>query len=429
LVQDADFARSVVMHSERRFRPIYVLAVSNAVSTMGYGLYAYIFPSFLTSLGATPPQVGLVSTLMIVAMAVTLVPGGILSDRGHRKKLLIASWLLPIFAPLFFILAYLGSNWLYALPGVIMFGGSWIGIAAVQSYTSEAAPAGKRGLSFAILLSSSSIGLIASPLIGGVVIEDYGFIVLFLIAFILYAVSTVAVATVPRLPGDSVKPRVNAGEDTLVEGNRKEITTQTISNGKLMNSESGLRDEPSVLRRLTPMLALNCLFMGILYLSWGYIPLYLKQRYGLDYYNVQVMYAIANASSFFVINVIGKLSDRFSPANRLTLTAIPIGAVFLGYWILLNATGLLFLSGGFILMGTVGTISSLMYSIVGELSAGKEVGLTYGVIGTLIYVAEAATPYLGGVIYAYSGQLPFILTLALSPFVLVVVYVAHLKTK
>jgi MFS family permease len=397
---------------------------------MGYGMYAYIFPNFLTFVNATPPEVGLVSTILAASMALTLLPGGVLSDKGHRRKLVIASWFLPVFAPLFFILAQTADTWLYALPGVAMFGSSWIGVAAVQSYISEAAPTGKRGLSFGILVSSGSIGLIPSPLIGGLVVETYGFTALFLLALILYAISTAMVLTIPRLPGDSIAlwDSPSRGLVKPSEEGRNEARILVKKDDESMGKVSRLSSRPSVLRRLIPMLALSCLFMGFVYLGWSYIPLYLSEHYGFNYYSVQLMYAIANLSSIVIINALGKLSDRFSPSDKLALIIVPITAIIFGYWILLDAPSLLVLSGSFILMGSVAAIFPLVYSTVGEMSAGRSVGRTYGVIGTFIYAAEATTPYLGGVLYANSIGLPFTVVLILSPVLFVAVYLAHRKT-
>lgn len=411
-------------------RAVFILGASNAVFTLGYGMYAYIFPNFLTSVNATPPQVGLATTLMSLSMAITILPGGILSDTGHRRKLVIASWLLPVFAPPFFVLSELAGSWLYALPGVVMFGGSWIGVAAVQSYTSEAAPTGKRGLSFGILVSSGSIGLIPSPLIGGLVVQAYGFTTLFFVAFFLYAVSTVLVLAIPRLPGDSLTKSDTANKVSDTSSSSKGTKSSHWDQGsiKAAKGDIELGSRPSVLRRLTPMLALSCLFVGFVYLGWSYVPLYLNQQYGFNYQSVQLMYTILNLSSIVMVNALGKLSDRFSPANKLTLITVPIVTFVLGYSILLYTSNLVYLSGSFAMMGSLAAVYPLIYSTVGEVSRGKRVGRTYGIIGTFIYAAEATTPYFGGILYATSTQLPFLLTLALSPVLFATVYAARRKT-
>jgi MFS family permease len=418
------------MSSKSSLRVIYLLSIANAVSTLGYGMYANIFPKFLTSINASPPQVGLVATIITASMAITYFPGGVLSDAGHRRKLVIASWLLPVFAPPFFILAQLTNSWLNAIPGAIMFAASWIGLAAIQSYTFEAAPSGKRGLSFGIVVSSGSLGFVPSPLIGGFVVQAYGFTALFLIAFILYFVSTIMVLFIPKLPGDAhlashITDTKSAGskDGKLVSTNRAEYEGDLIREGSRPDLGFG------VLRRLGPMLALSCLFMGIVYIGWSYIPLYLSTQYQFDYVLIQFLYTIQNLSSVVVMNVLGKLSDRYSPANKILLISIPATSLVFGYWILIHTFDILALSVGFALLGSVGSVFPLIYSTVGELSAGKRVGRTYGIIGTFIYASESTTPYLGGTLYAGSGQLPFILTLELIPLIFVATYVAHIRTR
>jgi MFS family permease len=140
------------------------------------------------------------------------------------------------------------------------------------------------------------------------------------------------------------------------------------------------------------------------------------------------MYTILNLSSIVMVNALGKLSDRFSPANKLTLITVPIVTFVLGYSILLYTSNLVYLSGSFAMMGSLAAVYPLIYSTVGEVSRGKRVGRTYGIIGTFIYAAEATTPYFGGILYATSTQLPFLLTLALSPVLFATVYAARRKT-
>jgi MFS family permease len=418
------------MSKKNGLRAVYILSISNAVFTLGYGMYAYIFPTFLTSINATPPEVGLVSTIIVATMAITYFPGGILSDAGHRRKLVIASWLLPVFAPPFFILAQLINSWLGAIPGAIIFASSWIGVPAVQSYTSEAAPRGKRGLSFGILLSSGSFGLVPSPVIGGIVVVTYGFIALFLIAFILYLVSTVMVLAIPKFPGDTllVSDTANRGSFGSKTSNIGS-TSRTECRRNVIDEQKRSDQSSDVLRRLAPMLAVSCLFMGLEYLGLSYIPLYLTYQYHFNYVLVQLLYTILNLSSIVVVNALGKLSDRYSPANKLLLVSVPAASLGVGYWILIHTSNMIALSVCFVLLGSLGSVFPLIYSTVGELCAENRVGRTYGVIGTFIYAAESATPYLGGTLYAISGQLPFMLTLELIPLIFVATYIAHVKTR
>jgi MFS family permease len=399
-------------------RAVYLLSSANFVWAFGYGLYGYVFPKFLVSLGATPPDIGLVATILIITEAVTYIPGGILSDAGHRRRLVIASWLFAVFAPPFFVLAELTGQWLVVIPGIMIFAANWIGVPAVQSYVTEAAPKGKAGLSFGILISSSSIGFIASPLTGGFIIERSGFVVLFIISFILYVISTFMVLAIPKFPGDINTSKLKA----------RNITKSGVS--KVVRIEKG-HAEGGIgisLRRLMPIVVLSCCFAGLVSLCSSFIPLYLSDQYGFGYVEIQVMYTILNLSAMFITTGLGRVSDRYSSSNKVLLIAIPITACAFAYYILLTATNILILPVSFVLMGSLSALFPLVYSMVAELSAGKSLGKIYGVVGTFIVGAQSTTPYIGGILYSIGRQLPFMVTLTLTPIVLILAYVAHKKT-
>ncbi len=399
-------------------RAVYLLSSANFVWAFAYGLYVFIFPKFLASIGATPPDIGLVATMLIIAQAITYIPGGILSDAGHRRKLVIASWLFAVFAPPFFVLAELTGQWLNVIPGILIFGANWIGVPAIQSYVTEAAPKGKAGLSFGILVSSSSIGLVASPLIGGFVIERSGFAVLFVMSFILYAASTLLVLAIPKFPGDINASKLKARNNTESEVNK----VMRIEEG---DAEGGIG---SSLRRLRPLIILSCCLLGLLSLGSSFIPLYLSDEFGFGYFEIQVMYSILSLSAIFITTGLGKASDRYSPTNKVLLITIPITAYALAYYILLTTTNALILPVSFVLMGSLNALFPLVYSVVADLSAGKSLGKIYGVVGTFIYGAEATTPYIGGILYSIGKQLPFFFTLTLTPLLLILVYVVYKKT-
>jgi MFS family permease len=399
-------------------RAVYLLSSANFVWAFGFGLYGYVFPKFLASIGATPPDIGLVTTILIIAQAITYIPGGILSDAGHRRKLVIASWLFAVFAPPFFILAEVTGQWLNVIPGILIFAANWIGVPAVQSYVTEAAPKGKAGLSFGLLVSSSSIGLVASPLIGGFIIERSGFVVLFIISFVLYATSTFMVLAIPKFPGDVNTSKPKARNNTEPGENKV----------KRIERDDAVGGVGSSLRRLRSIVLLSCCFMGLVSLGSSFIPLYLSDQYGFGYTEIQLMYSILNLSAVAITTGLGKISDRYSPASKVLLITIPVAAYAFAYYILLAAVNILILPVSFILMGSLGALFALVYSIVADLSGGKSLGKIYGVVGTFIYGAEATTPYVGGVLYSIGNQLPFLLTLTLTPLPLIMVYVAHKKT-
>ncbi|MBC7239337.1 MAG: MFS transporter, partial [Chloroflexi bacterium] len=71
----------------------------------GYGLYAYVFPLHIRSLGASPGQVGIVFSIMMVVLALSYIPGGVIADKCERKRTMLLSWSIGVLAPLFYYFA------------------------------------------------------------------------------------------------------------------------------------------------------------------------------------------------------------------------------------------------------------------------------------------------------------------------------------
>nr|MDO8135273.1 MFS transporter [Candidatus Njordarchaeum guaymaensis] len=418
------------MRTVHSSKGIYILGVGNFLFGLGFGVYGYIFPNFLKSVNATAPEVGLVMSLMYASQAATYIPGGILSDSGHRRKLVIASWVLPGLAPLSYMLAELNNSWLFALPGVLIFASGWIGVPASQAYASEASPTGKRGLTFGLLISSANVGLIPSPLVGGLVLERYGFTALFLVAFIIFTAATLIVLLLPRLPMDLAAHSKTASNERSLDSKPNTTDRAGFNLRKAGRTKDESREaERGSYRQLIPVLAYSCLFYGLVFMAYPFIPLYLSEQYHFDYFTIQTMFAILNISALIVGPTLGKISDRYSSATKVALTAIPVLAYGSAYAILISTSSLYILPITFILMGSSPAFYALIYSIVADMSSREKWGRIYGVLGAPIVASQAATPFIGGVLYRNWNQLPFIFAIALMPLVLPLIYLARRMTK
>jgi MFS family permease len=80
-------------------------------------------------------------------------------------------------------------------------------------------------------------------------------------------------------------------------------------------------------------------------------------------------------------------------------------------------------------MGSSAAFYALIYSIVADMSSREKWGRVYGVLGGPIVAAQAATPFIGGMLYSSWNQLPFIVAATLMPLVLTLIYVARRMTK
>lgn len=133
-------------------------------------------PAYLTQLGIAPQDVaGWTGAIVSISSVVGLpfLPfWGALADRYARQPVLVRAFVMHLIAG---ILAILASNvWLFLLARSIM--SLAMGITGLMLTTlSERVPAGRTGLAFAILHSSSPVGAFLGLLIGGRLVDLLGF--------------------------------------------------------------------------------------------------------------------------------------------------------------------------------------------------------------------------------------------------------------
>ena len=299
---------------------------------------------------------------------------------------------------------------------MVIFAVHWLGVPAVQSYMTEASPKERQGFSFGILLASESVALILSPLVGGVIIDLFGFVALFTVSFALFTISTLIVIAIPKFPGDLKPPKV-------IFAPQPDLSTL-----EKRAANSGDNNMRSTLKQLVPMLVVVCSFAGVESLGASFIPLYLSDQYGFDYFGVDLMYVYLNVASILIIVGIGRVSDKCTLRGKVMLVAVPIAALSLAYYLLLDSSAQSFLPLSFALFGAYGAIFPLVFSVVACICASGNAGRIYGVVGTTIYAAAAATPFLGGVIFATDPQLPFQIALVCCLVLCILVVIAAKKS-
>lgn len=117
---------------QRLPRDLRLLFWSLFLWSFGYGLYNYVWPLFLRGLNANSGDVGLVFSIGFVAVAATMIPGGILANKYELRMLLIIGWALSLPVPLLY---YYARTWTDVLPGIILFQISGFNLPAFNAYS------------------------------------------------------------------------------------------------------------------------------------------------------------------------------------------------------------------------------------------------------------------------------------------------------
>src|SRR5215216_6256584 len=145
-----------------------VLFVTAFVDMVGLTMIVPLLPFYATELGASATVVGLLVSAFSVAELVVAPVWGSLSDRYGRRPAILAGLLLTSCA--YVIFAFAGSVLVLLLSRLVQgLGGGTIGV--VQAYVADASAPEQRTKSLGWLSAVTSLGAVAGPAFGSLMIS------------------------------------------------------------------------------------------------------------------------------------------------------------------------------------------------------------------------------------------------------------------
>jgi len=148
-----------------------VLFVTAFVDMVGLTMIIPLLPFYATELGASATVVGLLVSAFAVAQLAVAPVWGRFSDRYGRRPAILAGLLLTGSA--YVIFAFAGSVLVLLLSRLVQgLGGGTIGV--VQAYVADASPPEERTKSLGWLSAVTSLGAVAGPAFGSVMISVGG---------------------------------------------------------------------------------------------------------------------------------------------------------------------------------------------------------------------------------------------------------------
>jgi len=368
-------------------RDLKLVFTTNVVGSFGDGLFSYLLPVYMgNTLGADPVQIGILYAVMTLVAALTLLLAGTLSDKYDRKKIMIAGWAAWLPAPLIFSVA---RNWVDMLPGMIMYG-FWLGGPSGTAYIVTMADKKKIALTFTIMSAGWSIGYIFSPATGGFLAANMGMKPVFYLAFVFYLLATCALF--------------------FIKSQRA-------------NQADAHRDDSSFLkllknRRLINLAVFFGVLMFILIMFRPFIPKFVSDVYKANDFMIGIFGSITFASSAVLGILLGKLGDRSSKKYPLALTLV-LNSIAMTMMLLSGNLGILLVS--FVLISGSYLTLSLMNAIIGPLAPESIRARWIAVPQVMAMLSSSLAPYLGGYLYAYSPQFPFLIAVLAMPILAVLV--------
>ena len=285
-----------------------LFAIAGFFEVTAYGQVNAFTPLYLPRLGielaAVAFWVGAIASFSNVAGLPFLPFWGALADRHGRKPLIIRSFVAAFVA---LSLTALAPNvWIFALSRAIQslgLGNTGLILATIA----EHAPAGRVAFAFGIVNGANPMGAFIGPLVGGPIVDQFGFPVL------MAADAAIMLAMVAMLAlgyRDRFVPRPASGSLLRMAGD-----------GILLIIRSPR------LRALFP--ALFLLFAGWM-LAFIYVPLVVARLYtGPDPATaVGIVFGAGGLGVFILSPVIGAIADRYGKARTLFAGCALLAAIW-----------------------------------------------------------------------------------------------------
>jgi MFS family permease len=343
-------------------RDLRLLFLSLFLWTFGLGLYNYIWPLYLRTLQASPRDVGLVFSIGFLALALSMIPGGILANKYELKALLIIGWALSIPPPLMY---YFARTWTDVIPGIVLLQLSGFNIPAFNAYIAGAADKTKSASHFGITWASAPLGVVFSPLVGSALLNWISVRYIFILTFVFFTVSTLVLFFMKPQP-----PLKNDAKFPLLEFPRS-------------------RREGSLL-----------LYLAGAALAWSiaspFIPLYFQDALALSPSIILILGALQSLGTAVFAILLGRRADARSKGGTMALGLLLSSTGLVGVLLTRNV---LFAFPLVFLVGSARAPSFVGYSILSIMRKGASRAGQFGFYLTLESLGFVIGSYLGGLLY------------------------------
>jgi multidrug resistance protein len=377
-----------------------VLFVTAFVDMVGLTMIIPLMPFYATELGASAAVVGVLVSAFAVAQLVMAPVWGRFSDRYGRRPAILAGLLITACA--YVIFAFAGSVLALLLSRLVQgLGGGTIGV--VQAYVADASPPAERTKSLGWLSAVTSLGAVAGPAFGSVMISVGG----------RAAPGLAAAALALLVAGFAARFLVESHQVRTTTGSH--AAPSTTSPRQAIGRVLSHWREPA-----SRLIWIYTIGIGAFYGTIQVVPLLLMNRLGVTERNIGYFVMYLGGMGVVVRSLLlGRAVDLLGEArlSRLGLVLLAAG---------LSCTGLA-AHGGLVLLGftlmPLGT-AFLFPCVTGLLSRvvpGNERGLYMGVQHTFGGVSRVLFPVGAGLLMDRFGVgVPFwisgLLVLATLPF-------------
>ena len=272
--------------------PLAILAGMTFVSSLGISMMLPLLPLYGLALGATPVQLGLMTSAFAIANAVSQFGTGFLNDR-FGPRTFIAAGIATYGAANALIAAAPSAGALIAFRAVAGFGAG-ANLVSARLYIAHVSDRARLSFANSIISAASSAGNVAGPAIGGLLAAAFTLRAPFLAVAATSAVAFVAALFLPR---------------PVVAESREQA-----------RAESGAFIDRQVLVLLVSNFLISTAFGG-----WitSYAP-YATERLGWTTFEVGILFTLFAVGDITLGPWLGRLADRTGRKRIAVAAGLPV---------------------------------------------------------------------------------------------------------
>ena len=331
-------------------------------------------------LGAPIPVVGVLFTVERLLMVLMMSPGGVLSDRYGRRRMILVGQVFRLLTPLLFLLA---ATWQQLIPGIVAHALSMLYQPSIYSATLESFSEKRRAVGFGVVQTVMLLVTSVTMPIGGALIDNLGLLASMKIILIAFAILEVAKLAI----------RFFFLSETLEVKRREAYSFR----------RSLLPSNLQLTKSVWAMLITQCLFFTGYSVSLPFVTLYATERMSLtttQWGLIQMFFQVA----FALFTLPGAMfASRFGNRLAITLSGMLSPVPLLGYLFLKDFNSVLVLNiiysigGGFggVLLGGGPAWQDMLARLVPPERRGRVVGFMNTVAGIISSVSST----IGGFIW------------------------------
>lgn len=317
------------------------------------------------------------------------LPGGIFADRYGRRRIIVMGTFLRTFSPIIYFLA---PSWEWIIPAAIINGMASLYMPAFTAIIADSMPERRRGAGYGAYNMITSLPQIFSPLIGGLVMDSYGYyhgIRMFLVC----QVATSLIMTAIRYM--TIKETVRHAD---------------VETRQLRPTMQAFKEFP---RPIIVMMVVSVFGSFSARLVMDFTNLYALEVVRLTNTQLGFITTIVGAISALLALPGGMLSDRYGRKNNIMLSRtvspitqylMTISTGFETYALVRAFNGVGLALGG----GGMYTGGPSWNALIADLVPSEKRATVIGTMGTVTAVMGAPSSILGGWLWqTYSPQLPF----------------------